>query len=197
MSGPPKRQPWVWLTRDLLRSDAWQGLGINARRLIDFLLIEHMNKAGAQNGKLLAPRQQLEEFGIGARHVSAAIEEAVALGLVDVKRGCGRRASTYALTWLPLHDGAMPFPRWLSVMTSEGKSLIMTSIRIPQGYPKGSLKARSNLPTEVIKPVMTSLRAVPEGKYLLRRDLTAVATGDDLSGGKPAARPRRGAMRPA
>ena len=52
--GPPKGEPWVWLTRDLLRSQAWRGLGINARRLVDFLLIEYMNHGGKRNGHLLA-----------------------------------------------------------------------------------------------------------------------------------------------
>jgi hypothetical protein len=102
MSGPPKGKPWVWLTRDLLRSASWQGLGINARRLVDFLLIEHMNHGGQANGFLLAPRRQLEEFGIGHRLITGAIEEARRAGLIDVKRGVGCRPSTFALTWLPL-----------------------------------------------------------------------------------------------
>src|SRR5262245_44784376 len=98
MSGRlPKGEPWVWLTRELLRSEAWSSLSINARRFIDFLLIEHLDHGGKENGKLLAPRRQLENAGIGARYVSPAIEEAVLLGFVDVKRGTGRRASTYAL----------------------------------------------------------------------------------------------------
>jgi hypothetical protein len=43
---PPAGQPFVWLTREILRSDAWRSLGINGRRFIDFLLIEHMAKGG-------------------------------------------------------------------------------------------------------------------------------------------------------
>jgi hypothetical protein len=105
--GPPKGQPWVWLTRDMLAGSAWQGLGINARRLIDFLLIEHMSHGGQRNGYLLAPRDQLVDFGIGYRLISPAIKEARDSGLVDVKPGTGRRPSTFALTWLPVagHEG--------------------------------------------------------------------------------------------
>ena len=33
-------ESWVKMPRDLLRSDAWRSLSINARRFIDFLLIE-------------------------------------------------------------------------------------------------------------------------------------------------------------
>lgn len=179
--GPPKGKSWTWVTRDVLNSAAWRSMAINTRRLVDFLMAEHMAQGGRDNGRLMAPRQQLEQSGIGARHVSAAIEEAVALGLVDVRRGTGRRASTYALTWLPLHDGTMPEPRWLAVEASEGKSLQMTSEGIPQGYPKGSHKARSDFRREVTKPRSNFPSAVSEGKYLSRSDLTTVDAGDDLS----------------
>jgi hypothetical protein len=93
---PPAGQPWVWLTRELLCSDAWRALGINGRRFLEFLLIEHMTKAGKKNGELQAPRRQLEAFGISARHVSGAIEECCRLGLVDCRRGTGRRPSVYS-----------------------------------------------------------------------------------------------------
>jgi len=100
--GPPKGQPWIWITREVLRRPAWRKLGINARRLIDFLLIEHMNHGGKENGFLLAPRDQLQAFGIGRRLITGAIEEALAAGLIDVKPGIGRRPSTFTPRWLPL-----------------------------------------------------------------------------------------------
>jgi uncharacterized membrane protein len=64
---PPAGESFVWLTRDLIRSDAWRSLGINVRRFIDFLWLEHMAKGGQQNGKLKAPHRQLEKFGISVR----------------------------------------------------------------------------------------------------------------------------------
>lgn len=107
----PAGEAWAKMPRELLASDAWRSLGINGRRFVDFLLIEHMNKRGKGNGQLQAPRRQLEEFGISARHVSGAIDEVDQLGLVDCMRGVGRRASVYALTWLPLADGSDPTNR--------------------------------------------------------------------------------------
>ena len=98
-------EPWVWETRELLASAAWRAQSINCMRLIDFLKIEHMANGGAANGKLKAPRRQLADFGIGEHFISDAINEAEALGLIDVSRGQRRRASTYTLNWLPLHDG--------------------------------------------------------------------------------------------
>jgi hypothetical protein len=105
-------EPFVMLTRGLLSSDAWRSLGINGWRFVNFLLLEHMGKAGTQNGKLKAPHRQLESFGIGRRHIADAIREAEGLGLVECRRAGLRAASTYTLTWLPLPDGAPASDFW-------------------------------------------------------------------------------------
>jgi hypothetical protein len=133
MSGPPKGQPWVWQTRDMLRSAEWQRLGINARRLIDFLMIEHMSHGGKENGCLLAPRDQLVAFGIGYRLITPAIAEAKASRFVAVRPGKGRRPTTFTLTWLPVagHEGVQQ----RAVAGHEGER---------QGYTKVSSKLRSS-----------------------------------------------------
>ena len=82
-----KGEQFIKLPRDLLESDAWRGLSINARRLIDFIMLEHMRQGGKRNGLLLAPREQLEAFGIGRHFISGAIHEVARTGLVDVIRG--------------------------------------------------------------------------------------------------------------
>jgi len=150
MSGPPKGQPWTWVTREMLRGPAWRGLGINARRLIDFLMVEHMNHGGKSNGFLLAPRHQLEEAGISHRHITAAIDEARAAQLITVKRGTGRRPSTFALTWLPLAG-------------SEGnqQAAVAGSEGVRQGGPKGTYKARSGVRRDPPKPEINRVRRDP------------------------------------
>jgi len=113
MMKPPKGQPWVWLTRELLESDAWQSLSINARRFVDFLLLDHMNNAGCENGKLKATYDQLVKFGVTSRRRAAqAISEVEAAGLVDCHRGGMRVATTYTLTFYSLPDGVPPTNRW-------------------------------------------------------------------------------------
>src|SRR3546814_7407397 len=82
-------------------------------------------KRGKENGRLQAPRRQLEEFGISARHVTNAIDEIERLGLADCKRGIGRRASVYALTWLHLFDGSRSEEH-----TSELQSLMRISYAV-------------------------------------------------------------------
>ena len=68
----PKGEPWVWMTRELLTSDAWKGLSVNGRRLIDFLLIEHMNHAGLANGTLRATYEQLIDYGLTHSEIARA-----------------------------------------------------------------------------------------------------------------------------
>jgi len=52
------------------------------------------------------------QSGIGLRLITDAINEAEEFGLVDCRRGGQRVATTYTLTWLPLHDGAPASNRW-------------------------------------------------------------------------------------
>ena len=42
LRSPPRGESWIWLTRELLESPAWRALNPNARKLIDFLLVEYM-----------------------------------------------------------------------------------------------------------------------------------------------------------
>jgi hypothetical protein len=107
-----RTEPFVMLPRSLVASASWQSLGLPARRLIDFLMLEHMRHGGRNNGFLTAPRKQLAEAGIHHDAVSRAINEAIALGLIDCIRGTGRAPNRYALTWLPLANGVEPTNRW-------------------------------------------------------------------------------------
>jgi hypothetical protein len=87
-NSPPKDAPWIWLSRDLVRSAAWRSQGINARRIVDCLMIEHMAKGGQHNGELKAPHRLLRALGIDAHYVVGAIREAeeVVLARADGSR---------------------------------------------------------------------------------------------------------------
>ena len=88
---------FVKMPRDLLESSAWRTLGINARRLLDFLMLEHMRHGGKRNGYLLAPRRQLEKFGIRPASVSPAIAELRNAGIIRYAPGIGRAPSMFTL----------------------------------------------------------------------------------------------------
>jgi hypothetical protein len=115
MSGKSKLfdgKPWMPIPLAVIESDAWRSLGINAHRLVSFLMREQMRHGGKENGKLKAPRTQLGMFGIGRSEISKAITQAEEFGLVECQRNGLRTASTYALTWLPLHDGTPATDGW-------------------------------------------------------------------------------------
>ena len=113
---PPKDQPWTWLNRDLLQSSAWRAMGINARKLMDFLLLDHMANAGVENGALCATYEQLVDFGLTRSEISRAIDDLENLGLVSCQRG-GRwnftnQPSRFRLTFYTDKDGNPATQDW-------------------------------------------------------------------------------------
>lgn len=100
---PPAGEPFVCLTRELACSPAWRGQSHHCWRFVNFLMVEHMEHGGGENGNLAAPFSQLEKL-IGRRYIAEAIREAEARRLVEVMRGglrADRRASVsrYRLTF--------------------------------------------------------------------------------------------------
>ncbi len=113
---PPKGEAWIWQTLKMLESPAHRALGINARRVLDFLMIEWMHHGGTENGRLLAPYNQLTAFGLPKSEIRRAIDELEAFGFIDVLKGkrlCGQaQASRYGLTWFSTAEGEPANNRW-------------------------------------------------------------------------------------
>ena len=175
----PPAEAWVWQTRALRASDAWRSQSINARRFVDFLLLEHMAHGGKHNGNLKAPRRQLEAFGVGARHLTDTIRETEELGLVDCHRGGMRVATAYALTWLPLHDGTPASNRWQAFRNPALAPLPGPKSRNLPAKGKSALPAKGksdspNLPAKGKSACPQSLLA--KGKHLYRKSYQDGAT---------------------
>ena len=116
LRSPPKNEPWTWLTRELLDSPAWRALSVNGFRLISFLLIEHCNHAGLENGNLVATHKQLRDYGLTGDEIRPAIEEAQFLGFLRYERG-GRwagtnRPSRFRLTFYADREGTPATNDW-------------------------------------------------------------------------------------
>jgi hypothetical protein len=122
-SRPPADEPWVWLTRELLSSNAWQTLSVNERRVIDRLLIEHMNHAGTMNGKLRVSHRQFITWGVTKNKVTPAIHGLEGRGLVRITaaetNGDIRGYYQYRLTFLPA-DYKEPTNEWRSFRAAGG-----------------------------------------------------------------------------
>ena len=65
--------PWIWLTREMLESDAWRSLSRQARLVIDRVMIEHMLHAGTENGNLAVTYADFVAFGCRRGALAAAI----------------------------------------------------------------------------------------------------------------------------
>jgi hypothetical protein len=115
---PPPGQPWVWLTRELIESEAWRSLSRAARLVIDRVILEHMAHAGTENGNLIVTYDDFEKFGIRRGTLKDAISQAAERGLIVVTEkgrassGPHRWPSKYALGWLPMKDGSAACNRW-------------------------------------------------------------------------------------
>jgi hypothetical protein len=89
-------------------------MGINERRIVDFLLSEHLRQGCRRNGLIEAPWRQLCAFGVGRSLISVTLVALEAAGLVMCARpGLGKR-SHYRLSWLPTHDGRPATNEWRS-----------------------------------------------------------------------------------
>jgi hypothetical protein len=79
--------------------------------VLDFLLIEHMNHAGKENGNLKATYEQLEQFGVRKNSIGDALAELYDVGLVDTVKGPRQVATRYELTFFSAR-AAEPTNRW-------------------------------------------------------------------------------------
>jgi hypothetical protein len=104
--GGAKASNYIGHTLGMLTSFAWRGLPDDARRVLDRLEVEHLRRHLKDNGKLLCTYDQFVEAGVRRAAIRLAIEQAVALGFLEiVRRGYAARMevhvpSTYRLTYV-------------------------------------------------------------------------------------------------
>jgi hypothetical protein len=87
VGGPPQDQPWRWYTPEMMRSDAWREMSINARRMLDLLELEHMAHGGREKGNLMLTFNQFVRAGIRRESIAPTMAELERLGWIEVYRG--------------------------------------------------------------------------------------------------------------
>lgn len=118
MLGPPKDQPWAWMTREMLESPAYVGLSRAALLSLSRLQLEHMAHAGRENGALIVTYEQFIEYGVAKNGIASAIRELEEAGFAQVMVRGGKSFGTvnvpsqYRLTWLPDFNGNKPTHEW-------------------------------------------------------------------------------------
>ena len=160
-NGPPKDQPWVWLTRELLESDAWRTAPLNTRRIVDRLILEHMHHAGQENGNLICTYDDFVRYGIRRASIKGALKDAIKRGLVyQSQQGkaapglAGRCPNIFGLGWLPGNDASAAHNRWKAykrgdihrdIYSSTGSGTILNG----RNTPKGEFMGRNKVPEVV------------------------------------------------
>jgi hypothetical protein len=119
--------PYFQFPLELIGSVALAALSLRARRVLDRLVIEHLENAGKHNGKLAVSYSQLSAHaGVNQREVASGLAELVDLGLLVVSHGrrpkgaAVTRPNFYRLTFLPDHEGVFPSEEWRRFEPSEG-----------------------------------------------------------------------------
>ena len=84
---PPKDAPWAFIGLEVLESNAWQSLSINARRVIDRLVCEHFRHNRLENGNLRVSARQFHVWGVTKDCLTPAIRELEERGLIEVSPG--------------------------------------------------------------------------------------------------------------
>jgi hypothetical protein len=135
---------FIWLTRGLLASEAWRGQSRNCLRFISTLMLDHVEHAGRENGRLQATFAELVAGGLSRRKISAAIAEAVERGLVTIERrgglygvGVHRTPSLFRLTWIGCIKPARPatnewryFEKIISPVPHGGTTLVPPRVEL-------------------------------------------------------------------
>ncbi len=87
----PPTGPWMPIGREMLRSGAMRALSLQARRVLDRIMVEHMDHAGQENGRLKVTWRDFERFGVQRRDIKPALGELVAAGFISIEQP-GRKA---------------------------------------------------------------------------------------------------------
>ena len=161
---PPKNQPWVWVSREMLESDAWRTMPINTRRFVERLMLEQMAHAGKENGKLPCTYNDCIAWGIPRELVGRSQKDAVTRGLVYLaERGNasprqGRRPNVWGLGWLPGYDGSTAPDKWrgfalppIYIDSSTGSRTILNGHKQPKTKTGEGNKVREAVPLRDIK----------------------------------------------
>lgn len=115
--------------RAMRESPGFRALPLAARRVLDFLELEHLKHGGAENGHLHAPYAQLRLFGISGRDIKPAFSMLEAFGLIertDERQRLGGRpnAARYRLTWLATSDGGAPTHDYLLITEADVRAIL-------------------------------------------------------------------------
>src|SRR5689334_381500 len=78
-------QKWVSIGEGLLESCAWRAASGLARKVVDRIMLEHLRHGSLENGNLPVTYDDFVAYGLRRHSVRLALQEAIALGLIDLE----------------------------------------------------------------------------------------------------------------
>ena len=140
----------MWVTREMLESEAWRTAPLHTRRLVDRLIIEHMNHGGHENGNLICTYDDFVNSGVRRNTIKQAQDDAARRGLIYLvargkpSSGPGRRPSIFGLGWLPGKAGDAAPNRWKDYARRAGYKDNIYSSNASDTLLNGSIQPKTN-----------------------------------------------------
>ena len=136
-------RPFVFVPVEVMESPEWCGLSINARRILERLLLENFRHKAEENGKLGVSFRQFAQCGVRPESGIHAVEELKRAGFLIVTQGQAKGSlcppNLYRITFLGTLDGP---PLWTAASEN---SIIVTA-----------LEKEPKMPAKKTFPVLTS-----------------------------------------
>ena len=116
---PPKGEPWIWMTEEMLFSPSFTSLSANAQRAFWRVTGEYLKKNRNENGRLIITHPDFIAYGVTGRLVADAIDELVFKGLIRVQRGKAAdgtpHPTLFRLTMFGDFEGSPPSNDWKAI----------------------------------------------------------------------------------
>jgi hypothetical protein len=130
-------------------SPAWRGAPDDCRRVLDRLEVEHLRHRLQQNGALVCLYDDFVEWGVRRAAVRLAIEQAVALGFLEItRRGYPARMevrvpSLYRLTYVKsFQNTPAPTDEWRNLKSAEEVRQALKRVRAELDAERAMKRAR-------------------------------------------------------
>jgi len=143
-----QREPFLMLPVSLLQNPGWRILNLSARRVLDRIVVEHLNHVGIKNGELPVTYQNFVDHGVDRHAIKQALTDLTALGFIKITRpgrsgnADFRQPTLYELTIChtisELSGQQVPATHaWRRVATLDDAKLRLQNARTPnQPHPK-------------------------------------------------------------
>jgi hypothetical protein len=148
-----QREPFLMLPVSLLQNPGWRILNLSARRVLDRIVVEHLNHVGIKNGELPVTYQNFVDHGVDRHAIKQALTDLTALGFIKITRpgrsgnANFRQPTLYELTICPtiseLSGQQVPATHsWRRVATLDDAKLRLQNARMVRNNQRSHVSER-------------------------------------------------------